>query len=891
MYCDGSMDCSMPICVTVGESKDVDYPDGFPNDPCDLVNNGSASFINGAARLTSGQVSQAGTIFTVQPVDTRGFDTTRRFDTTFTLQFTDGTTPPADGMAFVLQNNSPTIVGAAGGGLGYQGIPNSVAIKFDIFNNAGEGNNSTGIFFGGDPPDVPHQPGEQSIDLSPSGITLTSGHPMLVELTYDGTTLTENITDTMTGASFTHAYTVNLLNFLHAETAYAGFSGGTGGLDVTAQVLNWTYTPASGLPPLPPTGLAVRTAVADSGTTSSVTINWVSNSFDETGFLVQRSSDGANYVTVATVSPGTTSYTDVSLGAGTYYYRVRAFNDNGNSGYTNVDSVIVGTPGQPATGVDHGTGFSSASDLTGNGSATFAGRLGRFAANQDVGTAGDPGRAGSVTFASGTGTYTLTASGSDVWDNADHFQYAYAPLAGDGEIIARMAGATTADFWTKAGLMFRADLTAGSANAFMFEAPDPAHEEPVQQWRDTAGGASADTGNHMNHIQGAPVWLRLNRTGNVFTGYWAVDNGGGTHGPWQQMAAHTTAMPATVYVGLALTAHNNAQLATATFDNVTVTGTVPLTVLRLTDGGGGEAGSAFTTSRVGVANFSTTFTFRFYGGSNPSADGMCFVLQGATPTALGGAGGGLGYGPDNPAGPPGISNSIAVKFDLYDNHGEGPNSTGLFLNGDSPTIPVNPGDVLVNLNNTGIDLHSQHVFQVTLSYDGTTLTETITDTSTQATFTTSYIVDIVGQVGGDVGYAGFTAGTGGLTTIADVIAWSYSFTEPPSGPAPRGGQTGGGLGSASLAGALGTLPGSLGSGSGTTGPAVFGRASPGANQGRGLADLLFRTHTGSGPDPWEGLPLHLTTGPRRDLGKDLLSVADGVGALDSNAVDVLFSRL
>src|SRR5262249_4817854 len=152
------------------------------------------------------------------------------------------------------------------------------------------------------------QPGEQSIDLSPSGITLTSGHAMFVELTYDGTTLTENITDTVTGASFTHAYTVNLLNFLHSETAYAGFSGGTGALDVTAQVLNCTYTPASGLPPLPPTGLAVRTVVADSSATSSATINWTSNSFDEAGFEVERSRDGVNYVLVASLPAASTSY-------------------------------------------------------------------------------------------------------------------------------------------------------------------------------------------------------------------------------------------------------------------------------------------------------------------------------------------------------------------------------------------------------------------------------------------------------------------------------------------------------------------------------------------------------------------------------------------------------
>jgi hypothetical protein len=90
--------------------------------------------------------------------------------------------------------------------------------------------------------------------------------------------------------------------------------------------------------------------------------------------------------------------------------------------------------------------------------------------------------------------------------------------------------------------------------------------------------------------------------------------------------------------------------------------------------------------------------------------------------------------------------------------------------------------VLVDLTSTGIDLHSQDVFSVTLAYNGTTLTETITDTVTHTSFTTSYTVNIAGLVGGDVGYAGFSGGTGGLTTVADVQTWTYQFTSPTAQP-------------------------------------------------------------------------------------------------------------
>jgi hypothetical protein len=154
---------------------------------------------------------------------------------------------------------------------------------------------------------------------------------------------------------------------------------------------------------------------------------------------------------------------------------------------------------------------------------------------------------------------------------------------------------------------------------------------------------------------------------------------------------------------------------------------------------------------------------------------MAFVLQGTTPNALGGGGGSLGY--------QGIPNSLAIKFDLYNNEGEGVNSTGIFFNGDFPGLPHAPGEQSIDLTSSGIDLHSQDVFQINLTYDGTTLTETITDETlaSHPMFTHSYTVNTPALIGGNVAYAGFTGGTGGLTTVADVQTWTYQFTQPRPG--------------------------------------------------------------------------------------------------------------
>ena len=59
----------------------------------------------------------------------------------------------------------------------------------------------------------------------------------------------------------------------------------------------------------------------------------------------------------------------------------------------------------------------------------------------------------------------------------------------------------------------------------------------------------------------APYWVRLTRTGNTFIGYMSPDGNN-----WTQVGStQTISMNANVYVGLAVTSHNNSDLCTATF--------------------------------------------------------------------------------------------------------------------------------------------------------------------------------------------------------------------------------------------------------------------------------------------------------------------------------------
>src|SRR6202011_5918182 len=173
-----------------------------------------------------------------------------------------------------------------------------------------------------------------------------------------------------------------------------------------------------------------------------------------------------------------------------------------------------------------------------------------------------------------------------------------------------------------------------------------------------------------------------------------------------------------------------------------------------------QAGSAWYPTAVNIQKFMTDFTFQLSAGS-PTADGLTFTLQNQGTTALGGAGGNLGYGLTTKP-------SVAVKFDLYNNNGEGSNSTGLYLNGASPTMPA------VDMTSSGVDLHSGHVFSVHIVYDGTNLTMTITDTTTALTFTTSWPVNIPGTLLANTAFVGFTGATGGYTANQSVLTWTYT---------------------------------------------------------------------------------------------------------------------
>ena len=173
-------------------------------------------------------------------------------------------------------------------------------------------------------------------------------------------------------------------------------------------------------------------------------------------------------------------------------------------------------------------------------------------ATRDIGAVG---LAGSVAFQNGK--FSLSGSGADIWGTADAFRYVYHSITGDGQIIARVASLQNTNTWAKGGVMIRETLAANSSHALMALAPGIG---ATFQRRLTTGGTSFNT---TGPSIIAPNWVRLVRSGNTINGY--ISSNGVN---WTLVGSDTIIMANTVYIGLAVTSHNNAALCSVTMDGV-----------------------------------------------------------------------------------------------------------------------------------------------------------------------------------------------------------------------------------------------------------------------------------------------------------------------------------
>ncbi|MBN2474802.1 MAG: tandem-95 repeat protein [Pirellulales bacterium] len=244
------------------------------------------------------------------------------------------------------------------------------------------------------------------------------------------------------------------------------------------------------------------------------------------GYRIERSADGADFSELTAVGD-VTSYVDAAVEpTREYYYRVYGVNEHGCSQGT--ATIFAATPSDSVLPVPW--------------------------AGQDLGT---PGGSGCVRLDGDT--FTLIASGSDIWGRQDACHFVYRPLEGDGQIVGRVASLEDTDRFAKAGLMMRETLDANASNVLVRVTHD---NGAGIQWRPASAG---QTYSSSHSDADAPQWFRLSRNGQTFTAEQSEDGG-----VWTLVEAVDINMASSIYVGLALTSHDNTELNTATFDAVTV---------------------------------------------------------------------------------------------------------------------------------------------------------------------------------------------------------------------------------------------------------------------------------------------------------------------------------
>ncbi|MGC2019832.1 MAG: L-type lectin-domain containing protein, partial [Candidatus Sulfotelmatobacter sp.] len=307
---------SIPGCLTANNNGDTGYPGlfapaysltqppGTPNPaqpaPADVTK---------VLRVTPDSGGVAGSVWynTQQSVATA-------FSTTFTFQLSGADVTaygPADGFAFVIQASGTSALGPNGCGMGFAqgscsigppaGISKSLAVAFktyndgDSFNNAnsvlinsnGTGANCIGdsctIAYNNSLPNAPNS--EIPINLSDGGVHTVTISYTLTQPLATGSCLSNPCLDVVLdgndlfngGVPLTIPNTspVSLSTLIGSNTAYVGFTGGTGGGDDNQDILSWTFTPqqVQGAP-VTPTTLVQTASVTIAGNPVTATFDF-----------------------------------------------------------------------------------------------------------------------------------------------------------------------------------------------------------------------------------------------------------------------------------------------------------------------------------------------------------------------------------------------------------------------------------------------------------------------------------------------------------------------------------------------------------------------------------------------------------------------------------------
>jgi hypothetical protein len=181
----------------------------------------------------------------------------------------------------------------------------------------------------------------------------------------------------------------------------------------------------------------------------------------------------------------------------------------------------------------------------------------------------------------GNNAFTIDSGGTDIGGTSDRFCFICKHLSGDGSLTLAVDYISSADSWSKVGVMVRETLETGSKYAYIASSWGGGVSF---QWRDTTKGPTAST---WTAGLDSRYWVRITRTGNVFRAERSPDGETWTREgtlttmrspdgeTWTQKGTDTTiVMTRDVYIGMVMDSHNVAKATYANVSNVTSTGAV-----------------------------------------------------------------------------------------------------------------------------------------------------------------------------------------------------------------------------------------------------------------------------------------------------------------------------
>ena len=178
---------------------------------------------------------------------------------------------------------------------------------------------------------------------------------------------------------------------------------------------------------------------------------------------------------------------------------------------------------------------------------------------------------GSLRYETKSDTYTVVGRGADIGGPRDEFHFVYKELEGNGSITARIESIEDVHPRAKAGVMIRQSFDPSAQFAAVFATPGSGVSYHTRSITNRNATADDHVATPEQTALRAPVWVRMERKGDEFSAFYSSDGVTWTPMAW---SPQTVSMLDYVYIGLAVTSHDNKKAAEARLSHVTTTGDV-----------------------------------------------------------------------------------------------------------------------------------------------------------------------------------------------------------------------------------------------------------------------------------------------------------------------------